>query len=124
EDKNHKLIFINKKGCKIDFNSVATDNKKIYTFESLNFFHTFLSIYHLATSKYIFIDNYFGFLSAITFRKDVKCIQLWHAAGAIKKFGWSDPETLERHPKAKKRFQQVYDKFTYIPVGSIQMAEI
>ncbi|WP_238323323.1 CDP-glycerol glycerophosphotransferase family protein [Planococcus antarcticus] len=78
----------------------------------------------MATSKYVFVDNYAGVLSVIKFRKEVKCIQLWHAAGAIKKFGWSDPETSARSERAKLRFQQVYDRFQYIPVGSQQMADI
>lgn len=122
--KKHQIIFINQAKCKIDFTAIPTDNKKIYSFETSNVVDTFMSIYHLATSKYVFVDNYAGVLSAIKFRKEVKCIQLWHAAGAIKKFGWSDPETSGRSERAKLRFQQVYDRFQYIPVGSQQMANI
>src|SRR5690606_13594583 len=110
--------------CKTDFSAIPAANKKIYTFESLNIVETLFSIYHLATAKYVFVDNYAGILSAIQFRKEVKCVQLWHAAGAIKKFGWGDPETHTRSPRAKARFQKVYDQFQYIPVGSNQMADI
>lgn len=122
--KSSPVIFINQKRCKLDFSSIPLQNKRIYSFETANILDTFRSIYHLATSKYIFIDNYFGTLSAMRFRKEVKCVQLWHAAGAIKKFGWADPETSFRSKKAKTRFQQVYNKFQYIPVGSKQMATI
>lgn len=120
----HRLVFVNQTRCKMDFSTIPTDNKKIYTFESLNIVDTLFSIYHLATSKYVFVDNYAGVLSVIQFREEVKCIQLWHAAGAIKQFGWSDPETDARSSRAKVRFQEVYDRFQYIPVGSRQMAEI
>lgn len=120
----HRLVFINQTRCKMDFSTIPTDNKKIYTFESLNVVDTLFSIYHLATSKYVFVDNYAGVLSVIQFRREVKCIQLWHAAGAIKQFGWRDPETDARSSRAKVRFQEVYDRFQYIPVGSRQMAEI
>jgi len=120
----HQMIFINQAKCKLDFTTIPTDNKKIYSFETSNILDTFLSIYQLATSKYVFVDNYAGILSVIKFRHEVKCIQLWHAAGAIKKFGWSDPETSARSERAKLRFQQVYDRFQYIPVGSQQMADI
>lgn len=119
-----QLIFINQKKCKIDFSRIPSENKKIYSFETLNFLDTFFAIYHLATSKHVFVDNYFGVLAVMDFREKVKCIQLWHATGAIKKFGWGVPETEERSEKAKKRFQQVYDRFQYIPVGSKQMSEI
>lgn len=122
--EKHRLVFINQTRCKMDFSSIPTSNKKIYTFESLNIVDTLFSIYHLATSKYVFVDNYAGVLSAIHFREEVKCIQLWHAAGAIKKFGWRDPETDSRSARAKARFQDVYDRFQYIPVASRQMAEI
>ncbi|MGB2993029.1 MAG: CDP-glycerol glycerophosphotransferase family protein [Paenisporosarcina sp.] len=122
--EDHPLVFINQSRCKIDFSSIPTNNKKILSFETKNFIETCMSIYYLATSKYIFVDNYVGILSTVRFRKDVKCIQLWHAAGAIKRFGWSEPTTNERSEKAKIRFQQVYDSFHYIPVGSQQMAQI
>lgn len=122
--EQHQIIFINQAKCKIDFTTIPTDNKKIYSFETSNILDTFLSIYHLATSKYVFVDNYAGVLSVIKFRHNVKCVQLWHAAGATKKFGWSDPETSARSERAKLRFQQVYDRFQYIPVGSQQMADI
>lgn len=124
KSEQHEMIFINQATCKIDFSVVPTDNKKIYSFETSNILDTFLSVYHLATSKYVFVDNYAGILSVVKFRNEVKCIQLWHAAGAIKKFGWSDPETSARSDRAKLRFQQVYDRFQYIPVGSQQMADI
>ncbi|QBP41834.1 CDP-glycerol glycerophosphotransferase family protein [Paenisporosarcina antarctica] len=122
--KNHSLIFLNQSRCKIDFSTIPTDKKKIYAFETSNLLHTCLSIYHLATSKYVFVDNYVGVLSTIRFRKEVKCVQLWHATGAIKRFGWSDPTTNERSELAKERFQKVYNQFQYIPVGSEQMAQI
>ncbi|MGK7376276.1 CDP-glycerol glycerophosphotransferase family protein [Planococcus sp. 1R117A] len=122
--QTHQLIFANHSRCKIDFTKINTTNKKIYTFETINILHTLFSAYHLATSKYVFIDNYLGILSVIRFRKEVKCVQLWHAAGAVKKFGWCDPETSLRNNRAQSRFQKVYDQFHYIPVGSQQMANI
>src|SRR5690606_23303613 len=69
---NHQLIFINQTRCKTDFSAIPTSNKKIYTFESFNIVETLFSIYHLATAKYVFVDNYAGILSAIQFRKEVK----------------------------------------------------
>ncbi|MFD1031344.1 CDP-glycerol glycerophosphotransferase family protein [Metaplanococcus flavidus] len=119
-----QLIFINDKKCKVDFSSIPADNKIIYFSGTANVWEITHSIYHLATAKYIFIDNYAGALSAIRFKKEVTCVQLWHAAGAFKKFGWGDPETAKRSHKAKKRFQKVYDQFHYIPVGSQQMEDI
>lgn len=83
-----------------------------------------ISIYHLATSKVVIVDNYYGFLSAITFRKDVTVFQIWHASGAIKQFGLMDPSTKNRSQKAKDRFQRVYNQFDKIIVGSEAMSTI
>lgn len=121
---SQQLIFINSKKCRLDFSSIPADKKNIYSMDTGNVSQLLLSIFHLATSKYIFVDTYVGALSAVRFKKEVKCVQLWHAAGAVKKFGWSDPETAKRSSRAKQRFQKVYNQFHYIPVGSQQMADI
>ncbi|WP_148630585.1 CDP-glycerol glycerophosphotransferase family protein [Bacillus sp. E214] len=76
------------------------------------------SIYHLATSRYVFVDNYYGFLAATDFRPGVECIQLWHASGAIKKFGLEDASVQNRSEKAVKRFKDVYKRFNKVVVGS------
>ncbi|WP_445487891.1 CDP-glycerol glycerophosphotransferase family protein [Niallia sp. 03133] len=81
-------------------------------------------IYHLATAKVVVVDNYYGFLSEITFKKNVKCLQIWHAAGAIKQFGRKDPSIKTRTKAAKIRFQNVYNQFQYILSGSTIMSAI
>lgn len=100
------------------------ENIKLVPFESYNLFHFLLSIYHLATSKYIFVDNYFGILSATNFKDEVEVIQLWHASGAIKKFGLQDQSVDFRSERAKQRFQRVYNNFHKVVVGSDVMANI
>lgn len=99
-------------------------NRLVLDFEPRHLFEWIRSIYHLATSKTIFIDNYFGFLAEVRFKPNVKCIQLWHAAGAIKQFGLMTPSSQKRSPKAIKRFKQVYSRFDYVVAGSEKMADI
>ncbi|MBC6298294.1 glycosyl transferase family 2 [Listeria sp. FSL L7-1517] len=43
----------------------------------------------LGRVKYIFLDDYYYQLYSIRMRKDAQVIQLWHAAGAFKRFGHS-----------------------------------
>jgi CDP-glycerol glycerophosphotransferase (TagB/SpsB family) len=45
--------------------------------------------YHLATSKYFIIDDYYFPVYAIIPRNGTEIVQVWHAAGAFKKFGYS-----------------------------------
>lgn len=42
-----------------------------------------------ATSRIVFVDDYYHFLSYLKKKDDVKLIQLWHACGAFKTFGFS-----------------------------------
>lgn len=86
---------------------------------------TFLAgIRHLATSKVIVLDNYFGFLSSIKFKRNVKRLQIWHAAGAIKTFGLKDSSIQFRTSKANQRFKDVYSQFQYVITGSHEMDAI
>ncbi len=43
--------------------------------------------YHMATSKYILMDNAFLPMAYMKFPKEVKVVQLWHGTGTVKKFG-------------------------------------
>ena len=81
------------------------------------------SIYHLATSKYVLVDNYYGFLAATNFKPEVECVQLWHASGAIKKFGLEDSSVQFRTKHAHERFLKVYSRFHKVIVGSDAMAQ-
>ncbi|MDQ0254447.1 CDP-glycerol glycerophosphotransferase (TagB/SpsB family) [Evansella vedderi] len=119
---DQQIIVLKGANCKINFD----DHKEvtIKSFESMNVSQFIQSIYHLATSKVVFVDNYFGFLSVTDFKPDVKCIQLWHAAGAIKQFGLKDPSIAQRSDRAKKRFKKVYSRFTSVVIGSEKMTPI
>ncbi|GER68828.1 hypothetical protein BpJC7_01310 [Weizmannia acidilactici] len=87
-------------------------------------FDFFKSIYHLATSRYIVVDNYYGFLAATNFKKEVECIQVWHAAGAFKTFGLKDKSINTRTKGAITRFKKVYSQFHKIVIGSDIMQSI
>ncbi|WP_054669560.1 CDP-glycerol glycerophosphotransferase family protein [Lentilactobacillus senioris] len=78
----------------------------------------------LASAKLIFCDNYYAFLGGFIHSNRTKIVQLWHAAGAIKKFGWEDPTTQNRTVVAKRRFQLVYNQFDEYVVGSQAMGTV
>ena len=46
-------------------------------------------VYYLATSKYILLDDYYPQIYKYSIRPGVEVIQLWHATGAFKTFGFS-----------------------------------
>lgn len=51
-------------------------------------FYTIKCMYHIATSKVCIIDGYNIAISVLKHKKNLKIIQIWHAMGAIKKFGY------------------------------------
>jgi teichoic acid glycerol-phosphate primase len=112
--------------CKRDKMDPFMNYKNIHLvpFESVHPLHWLQSIYHLATSRYIMVDNYYGFLAAVHFKKGVQCIQLWHASGAMKKFGLEEESIKDRSPRAIQRFLRVYRQFHKVVVGSDVMAAI
>ena len=50
------------------------------------FFNCIKQVYHINTSKVVILD-YNNFVISNFKKKEVKVVQLWHATGAIKKFG-------------------------------------
>lgn len=116
------VVFLHKKVCTGDLRNL--DGADLVAFETLNVAAMIKSVYHLATSRYVVVDNYFGFLSVVDFRDEVECIQLWHAAGAFKKFGIKDRSVMMRSETAQRRFTRVYEKFNKVVVGSEAMAQI
>ncbi|WP_404333270.1 CDP-glycerol glycerophosphotransferase family protein [Mesobacillus maritimus] len=134
--ENNLEIYKEMKKHSISYNTVFLTPKKEYpSFSKFNeattllfdiryFFQFLRAMYHLSTAKVILVDNYYGFLASARFKKGVKCIQLWHANGAIKKFGLEDHSIHTRTKSAKMRFKKVYDKFDHVIVGSDAMGEI
>ncbi len=70
----------------------------------------------------IIVDNYYYPLAALKFPQK-KIVQIWHAAGAVKKFGLAAPKNQKMSKSAKRRFRAVYNSFDYIAVGSEAMKE-
>ena len=122
KETNHELVILTTKSCRVNF--VESERERVLNFETIHLIQFIKSIYHLATAKVIFVDNYFGFLAVTNFKPGVEVIQLWHAAGAIKRFGFHDPTIQARSAKAHQRFREVYQRFTHVVIGSDHMGEI
>ena len=52
-------------------------------------FHMLRQMYAMATSKVIVLDTFCVLASALNHRPELRIVQIWHALGAFKKFGWS-----------------------------------
>lgn len=68
--------------------------------------------YNFATAKYIILDDYYSQLYGLKFKKNVEIVQVWHACGAFKKFGFSsigkaDGNTEEFERRAHGHYTKV-----------------
>ena len=123
QNKSEVVILTSRKS-NYSFEHLGLSNRNIITFDRLNMINYIRSMYHLATARVVFVDNYFAFLSVMDFKPNVECVQLWHAAGAVKKFGMEDPTFDSRSTAAQKRFVNVYKRFNKVVVGSDEMIPI
>lgn len=75
-------------------------------------------------AKLMFCDNYYAFLGGLKHPRNCRIVQLWHANGAIKRFGFGDPKTALRSKTDQHRFQRVYNQFDDFVVASEAMGHV
>jgi len=80
--------------------------------------HLLISAYHLASAKYCITDTYSICVSVLNHRKELKIIQIWHALGAVKKFGYQSLETEEGRSKDTSDLFNMHGNYTYITCAS------
>lgn len=102
----------------------GTTQPKVIPYPSRSPIDFLQSMYYIATSRYILIDNYHAFLAVVKFKPGVTCVQLWHASGGFKRTGLKDQRTDARSLRAQRRFRRVYDQYDILPVGSDALAQI
>lgn len=68
----------------------------------------------ISTARYIFLDDFYGLISAMKVRKEQNIVQLWHGAGAFKKFGFSRLTTGD----GTRNIHGGYRKYTHAIVSS------
>ena len=91
-------------------------------FESIKTAVSFFTVkaYHLATSKFIFMNDNFMPMAKLNFRKEAVITQLWHAEGAFKKFGFH----IEQPEEIRNIELACSDKLSYVVCSSEDVADI
>lgn len=75
----------------------------------------------ISVSKYIFLDDLYTTTSYMKLRDGQNIIQLWHGAGAYKKFGHSRND-LQVNVSGKMRVHKGYKKYTHAIVSGSKIA--
>ena len=115
--KKNRIVFISNRRDNISGNyeyiyDKLIDNKEldVRTAFDINegYFTCFKYGYYMATAKVLLVDDYIGLIYKIPRREDNYLIQVWHACGAFKTFGFS---RLGRPggPKQKNSDHRNYD---------------
>ena len=81
-------------------------------------------MYHLATSKIIILDTYCITACILSHKKDTKIIQIWHALGAIKKFGYQTLNTKSGSTESIAKTMCMHKNYDYVLAPSVVTAKI
>jgi len=71
----------------------------------------------LAVARCVVVDTYIIPVSVLNRRRAVPVVQIWHAVGAIKKFGWASVDTDEGAPAHVARSMRMHRGYTHVVAG-------
>lgn len=84
-------------------------------FGKINYcFYMFVQMYHIATSQVVILDTYCIPISILKQRDDLIVIQMWHALGAFKKFGYSILDQEEGSSSTIAKLMKMHQNYTYV----------
>ena len=79
-------------------------------------------IREMATSKYVFINDSSAVVSSVSLRPETKVVQLWHACGAFKKFGYSTADKIFGGSRQELEKYPLHRNFSLVTVSSPEVA--
>lgn len=80
--------------------------------------HIFEQMYHIATSKVVIVDTYVIPVSVLKHKKELKVIQIWHALGAIKKFGYQVLDKAEGSSSLIAKAMKMHNNYDIVTCSS------
>lgn len=76
--------------------------------------YVFKAMYYLATSKVCVAESYCVPVSFLKHKKELKIIQIWHASGAVKKFGYQSLNTEEGKSEEVAKLMCMHKNYDYV----------
>ena len=89
----------------------------------LYFFYLIGDMYYLATSKVAIVDTYSITVSCLNHKSDLKVIQMWHALGALKKFGLQSLGTKDGRDESISKALCMHKNYDYVIAPSAETAK-
>ena len=81
-------------------------------------FHMIKQMYCMSVSKVVVLDSYCIAASLLDHREDTRIIQMWHALGAMKKFGLSILDKPEGRSSETAGLMRMHANYDYIFTSS------
>ena len=106
---NIKLIFLCKK---MNSNLSKKTDYIRYVFNMIGYM--FKAMYYLATSKVCITESYCVPISILRHKETLKIIQIWHASGAVKKFGYQCLDTEEGKSREIAELMGMHKNYDYV----------
>lgn len=97
-------------------------SKKVSLFKTAMF--TLKSMLLLSTASFCIVDTYNVAVSALTHRKNLKIMQIWHALGGLKKFGLMSLETKGGQSKETSKLFSMHKNYDIVTAPSFAAAEL
>ena len=76
--------------------------------------HLLAQMHALATCRVVVIDGYCITVSVLPHKEGQKVIQMWHALGAIKKFGWQSADRPDGHSREVSEAMHMHEGYDYV----------
>ena len=87
-------------------------------------FHILAQMYHIATAKVVVVDTYVIPVSVLKHKKNLKIVQIWHAMGAVKQFGYQSLGKVEGSSKVVADAMKMHKNYDLVTCTSSVTAKI
>ncbi|RTJ47334.1 MULTISPECIES: CDP-glycerol glycerophosphotransferase family protein [Campylobacter] len=104
------------------YSYISKKKKKVIKIESnANFL---IKIWKIAKSQVIFVDQADYIISRISLSSDTKLVQLWHAGGAYKMFGFDAKRNNVEEKQELDRIKRIHGQYSYIVISDKKLETI
>lgn len=81
-------------------------------------------MWHIASSKVVIVDTYSIPVSCLTHKKGTRVVQIWHALGAVKKFGLQSVGKAQGRAEGVSRVLCMHRNYDYVLAPSKATADV
>ena len=80
-------------------------------------------VFFIATSRAVVVDSYCIVVSLLGSRIKAPVVQIWHALGNMKKFGYATLDTPEGHSSETARLMHMHEGYDAVAVSSLNFRD-